>query len=55
MRSGNLALKVLSVGGLYIGGGKMIHAPRTGEPVQISSIYAPPYYGEFAGGRRFAP
>ena len=41
--------------GLYIGGGKMIHAPRTGEPVQISSIYAPPYYGEFAGGRRFAP
>jgi cell wall-associated NlpC family hydrolase len=41
--------------GMYVGGGKMIHAPRTGEPVQLGSIYAQPYNGEFAGGRRFAP
>jgi cell wall-associated NlpC family hydrolase len=41
--------------GLYIGGGRMIHAPRTGAAVQIGSIYASPYFGEFAGGRRFTP
>jgi gamma-D-glutamyl-L-lysine dipeptidyl-peptidase len=41
--------------GLYAGGGRMIHAPRTGKPVRIVSIYASPYFAEFAGGRRFAP
>lgn len=41
--------------GMYAGDGKMIHAPRTGEPVQIGSIYEQPYYAEFAGGRRFTP
>jgi cell wall-associated NlpC family hydrolase len=24
---------------LYIGGGQIIHAPRTGEPVQVASLY----------------
>lgn len=41
--------------GMYVGGEKMIHSPRTGETVQIGSIYAQPYYTEFAGGRRLAP
>jgi cell wall-associated NlpC family hydrolase len=41
--------------GMYVGGGKMIHAPRSGEAVQIVSILAPPYSTEFAGGRRLAP
>ena len=31
----------------------MIHAPATGQPVRLSSIYAEPYYSEFAGGRRY--
>lgn len=36
--------------GLYIGGGQMIHAPRTGDVVKISSIY---YMGDLLpyGGR----
>jgi cell wall-associated NlpC family hydrolase len=41
--------------GMYVGDGRMIHAPRTGEPVQITSLLAEPYRGEFAGGRRYAP
>jgi cell wall-associated NlpC family hydrolase len=39
--------------GLYVGDGRMIHAPATGQAVQITSIYRYPYYGEFAGGRRY--
>lgn len=31
--------------GIYLGGGKFIHAPRPGKPVQISSI-ADSYYGD---------
>jgi cell wall-associated NlpC family hydrolase len=33
---------------LYIGGGRMIHAPRTGVPVSIESLWywrAPSFYG----------
>ena len=41
--------------GMYVGDGKMIHSPRTGQPVQIGSIFAQPYFSEFAGGRRFTP
>ncbi len=41
--------------GLYVGDGRMIHAPATGLPVAIVSILAEPYAGEFAGGRRFTP
>lgn len=35
----------LSHVGLYIGDGKMVHAPRTGKPVQVSSIYNMPIAG----------
>lgn len=41
--------------GMYVGDGGMIHAPATGKAVQITSLYAEPYFSEFAGGRRYAP
>ena len=41
--------------GLFVGGGRMIHAPRTGSPVATVSIYGEPYFSEFAGGRRYTP
>lgn len=40
--------------GMYVGDGRMVHAPRTGSPIATVSIYAQPYYGEFAGGRRYS-
>ena len=30
--------------GIYIGGGKMIHAPEPGDVVKISSVYGSPWY-----------
>jgi len=39
--------------GMYVGGGRMIHAPRTGLGVQIVSLSREPYRSEFAGGRRY--
>lgn len=39
--------------GVYVGGDKMLHAPRTGQPVSIVSLSAAPYSVEFAGGRRY--
>jgi cell wall-associated NlpC family hydrolase len=41
--------------GMYVGDGKMIHAPRTGTSVQTVSLSVEPYASEFAGGRRFTP
>ena len=41
--------------GLYVGGGRMIHAPATGRPVAIVSLGTEPYRSEFAGGRRLTP
>jgi cell wall-associated NlpC family hydrolase len=38
--------------GLYLGGGKFLHAPHTGDVVKISSLDEPYYAGQFAGGRR---
>ncbi len=35
--------------GLYIGGGNMIHAPRTGDVVKVSSVDG---HGNYAGGTR---
>jgi cell wall-associated NlpC family hydrolase len=39
--------------GIYSGKGQMIHSPRTGQPVQISSITRGIWGREFAGGRRY--
>jgi cell wall-associated NlpC family hydrolase len=41
--------------GLYVGDGRMIHAPNTGSSVRIVSLGTEPYRSEFAGGRRFTP
>jgi len=41
--------------GMYTGGGKMIHAPRTGSAVTIVPLGVQPYASEFAGGRRLTP
>jgi hypothetical protein len=38
--------------GMYIGGGKFMHAPHTGDVVKISKLGEPYYSGQFAGGRR---
>ena len=39
--------------GLYIGDGKMVHAPHTGDVVKISDISTGYYRRQFAGGRRY--
>jgi len=41
--------------GMYVGDGRMIHAPATGLPVSVVSLSEEPYSREFAGGRRYAP
>ncbi|MCD0450985.1 NlpC/P60 family protein [Actinocorallia sp. API 0066] len=38
--------------GLYVGGGKMIHAPRTGRSVEIVSVTSGYYKARFVGGGR---
>lgn len=38
--------------GIYLGGGKMIHAPRPGKPVEITDITNGYYQDAFMGGRR---
>jgi cell wall-associated NlpC family hydrolase len=40
--------------GIYMGGGKFLHAPHTGDVVKISSLSEPHYRREFAGARRYA-
>ena len=41
--------------GMYVGDGRMIHAPATGLPVSLVSLSAEPYSRELAGGRRYVP
>ncbi|RNM12498.1 C40 family peptidase [Nocardioides pocheonensis] len=38
---------------MYVGDGLMIHAPRTGQPVQIVSFSAPPLRAEYSGARSY--
>ncbi len=38
--------------GIYLGGGKMIHAPRPGKSVEIVSLTSGYYQNAFMGGRR---
>jgi cell wall-associated NlpC family hydrolase len=40
--------------GLYLGDGKFLHAPHTGDVVKVSRLSEPYFAREFAGGRRFA-
>ena len=39
--------------GMYVGDGRMVHAPHTGAAVATVSIYTQPYFSEFTGGRRY--
>jgi len=39
--------------GLYIGGGRFIHAPRTGEQVRVEELGNPFYTRTFVGGRSY--
>jgi hypothetical protein len=38
--------------GIYLGNGKMLHAPRTGKPVQVTDMTSGYYMDRFMGGRR---
>jgi cell wall-associated NlpC family hydrolase len=38
---------------MYLGDGLMIHAPRTGQPVQITAFSAAPLRQEYSGARRY--
>jgi len=40
---------------MYLGDGQMIHAPRTGQPVQVVAFSAPPLRAEYVGARRYLP
>ena len=40
--------------GLYIGGGKMLHAPQTGDVVKVSDITTGYYASQYAGARRYS-
>lgn len=40
--------------GIYLGEGKFLHAPKTGDVVKVSSLDDPYYASRFAGGRRIA-
>ena len=60
LRPGDLVFFRASTGaihhvGLYVGDGRMIHAPSTGSSVRIVSLANEPYRSEFAGGRRLTP
>jgi hypothetical protein len=39
--------------GMYIGDGRFVHAPHTGDVVRIGSLDDPHYASEFAGARRY--
>ena len=41
--------------GLYIGGGKMLHAPQTGDVVKVSDITTGYFASQYAGARRYSP
>jgi cell wall-associated NlpC family hydrolase len=40
--------------GIYVGAGRFLHAPHTGDVVKVSSLADPYYAQQFAGGRRVA-
>jgi peptidoglycan DL-endopeptidase CwlO len=43
----------LSHVGIYIGGGRFVHAPHTGDVVKISSLYESWYASTYVGARRY--
>jgi hypothetical protein len=41
--------------GMYVGGGRFIHAPHTGTRVQVTSLADPWYQASYDGARRLLP
>jgi cell wall-associated NlpC family hydrolase len=39
--------------GIYLGAGRFVHAPHTGDAVKISSLASPYYVRQYAGARRY--
>jgi cell wall-associated NlpC family hydrolase len=39
---------------MYLGGGRFLEAPHTGDVVKVASLDEPYYAAQFAGGRRIA-
>lgn len=40
---------------MYVGHGRMVHSPHTGQRVQVIATSTPPYVREYAGARRYLP
>lgn len=57
LRKGDLVFFANSSGvhhvGMYAGRNRMIHSPRTGQPVQITDLSVQPWSSEYAGARRY--
>lgn len=41
--------------GIYLGGGRFVHAPRRGKRVRVESVHAAYWLARFNGARRLAP
>jgi cell wall-associated NlpC family hydrolase len=41
--------------GIYIGGGRFVHAPASGQRVRVERLDTPHYAAQYAGARRYAP
>jgi cell wall-associated NlpC family hydrolase len=39
--------------GIYVGGGKFVHAPRRGDEIKVSSLDEKYFAGRFIGGKRY--
>jgi cell wall-associated NlpC family hydrolase len=39
--------------GMYVGRGRMLHAPRTGSMIRVTSLSVAPWASEYAGARRY--
>ena len=40
---------------MYIGDGKMVHSPGTGQTVEVVATSTPAYHREYSGARRYLP
>ncbi len=40
-------------GGIYVGHGRFVHAPRRGDDIKISALDEPYFTRRFVGGRRY--
>jgi cell wall-associated NlpC family hydrolase len=40
---------------MYLGNGRMVHSPGTGQTVEVIATSTPGYAEEYAGARRYLP